>query len=236
MHDGGLQETGQGDDLVVRARAARAAEQGHPLGAVEHTGQLVDLQIRRSHDRSGWNEPIGHRRGRRLQGDVARDHDHGHAALGDGHADGAVEDLGQQIGVGDQLDVMAALLEQGLRMGRLEVVAADFRRRDVGGDSQHRHAAAMAVEQAVDQVEVAGTATPRADGQLAGQIGFCARGEGGAFLMAHVHPIDDVQPAQRVGEAVQGVADDAIDALDPRMDQGFCHQVGRGLRHGCSHS
>ena len=76
-------------------------------------------------------------------------------------------------------------------MGLLEVVDADLRAGDVGGDGQHRHAAAMGSRTAVDQVQVAGAATARADRQLAGEMGLRAGREGGAFLMAHVHPLDD---------------------------------------------
>ena len=37
--------------------------------------------------------------------------------------------------------------------------------------------------------------------------------------MADMDPFDLALPAQRVGEPVQAVADDAVDALDARCDQ-----------------
>ncbi len=118
---------------------------------------------------------------------VSPEIDHGHAATGDGHAHGAVEDLRQLLGLGHQLDVVTAFLEQDFRVGGLEIVDADFAARDVRGDRQDRRAAAMAVEQAVDHVQVARPATAHADRQLAGQLGLGAGGRGASLFMAHAH-------------------------------------------------
>jgi len=60
----------------------------------------------------------------------------------------------------------------------------------VGGERHDRHAAALAVEQAVDQVEVARPAASGADRELAGEMGFGAGGEGRGLLVAHVDPVD----------------------------------------------
>ncbi|MNR16118.1 hypothetical protein D3C85_1326910 [compost metagenome] len=66
----------------------------------------------------------------------------------------------------------------------------------MGGDGQHRHARPVAIEQTVDQMQVAGPAAPGADGQLAGQVRFGARREGGGLLVAGVDPVDVVALAQ----------------------------------------
>ena len=68
-------------------------------------------------------------------------------------------------------------------MRRLEIVDADLAAGDMGRDRQHRHAAALAIEQAVDEMQVAGAAAAGADRQLAGQMGLGARREGAAFLV-----------------------------------------------------
>ena len=102
-------------------------------------------------------------------------------------------------------------------MRRLEIVDADLAARDVCRDRQHRHAAAMAVEQAVDQMQVARPAAAGADRQLAGQMRLGTRGKGTGLLVPHVDPVDGSQAPQRIGEAVQRIADDAIDALDARL-------------------
>ena len=71
--------------------------------------------------------------------------------------DGRPLDYGyhQDVAVAAQLDV-------------LKVINADFAARDMRCQGQHWHTAAMGVEQAVDQMQVAGAATAGAHGQLAG--------------------------------------------------------------------
>ena len=61
---------------------------------------------------------------------------------------------------------------------------------------QYRHAAAVGVEQAVDQMQVARPATAGAYRQLAGQMGFGTGGERGGFLVAHMDPLDLILAAQ----------------------------------------
>ena len=48
----------------------------------------------------------------------------------------------------------------------------------------------MAIEQAVDEVQIARAATAGADRELAGQMRLGARGEGRHFLVADVNPLD----------------------------------------------
>ena len=80
-------------------------------------------------------------------------------------------------GVLTEFAVDAAFAEQLLRMRLLEVLRADLGARDVRGDRQHRYAAALRVEQAVDQVQVARSAAACAHRQLSGQRGVGRRGE-----------------------------------------------------------
>ena len=77
------------------------------------------------------------------------------------------------------------------------------------------HARAVAVEQAVDEMQVARPAAARADRELAGQVGLGAGRESGGLLVPDMDPLDLALPAHRVGEAVQAVADEAVDPLDP---------------------
>ncbi len=81
------------------------------------------------------------------------------------------------------------------------------------GNRQHRHPAAVAIKQSVDEVQVAGTATSGTHGELTGQVGLRPGGERGSFLVPHVNPFDAFQPTQRVGEAVEGIPNDSIDSL-----------------------
>ena len=80
-------------------------------------------------------------------------------------------------------------------------------------------------------MQVAGAATAGADGKLAGQMGLGTGGEGAGLLVPHVHPVDPLHAAQRIGEAVQRIARNAIDAFHAGDLQGFGHQVGNRSRH-----
>ena len=72
----------------------------------------------------------------------------------------------------------------------------------------------MAVEQAVDEVQVARPAAAGADGELAGQVRLGAGREGGDLLVPDMDPLDLAVAADGIGQAVQAVADDAVDPLD----------------------
>jgi hypothetical protein len=82
---------------------------------------------------------------------------------------------------------VAAFLEQDFGVRRLEVLDADLRAGNVHSDRQHGHLAAVAVEQAVDQVQLARPAAACARGELPRELGLRAGGKRRAFLVAHVH-------------------------------------------------
>jgi len=86
------------------------------------------------------------------------------------------------------------------------MLPANLLRRDVRRDGQHRHPAAVGVEQAVDQVQVARPATGCAHRQLPGQRGFRGGREPRGFLVPDMLPGDHAVPAQRIGEPVQRIA------------------------------
>ena len=73
----------------------------------------------------------------------------------------------------------------------------------MGGDRQNRHARAVTVEQAVDQVQVAGAAASGADREVAGQMRLGAGGKGGDFFMADMQPVDAAVAAHRVGKPLR---------------------------------
>jgi hypothetical protein len=115
--------------------------------------------------------------------------------------------------------VVAAILEEMLGIGLLEVAAADFLAGYLGGDGQHRDAAAMAVVEAVDQVQVARTAASGAHRDFPGELAFRPRREGRRLLVAHVHPLDLFVLANRIRYAVQRVAGQTIDTFHAGLDQ-----------------
>ena len=58
-------------------------------------------------------------------------------------------------------------------MGLLEISGADLGRWDLRRNRKHGQARAVAVEQAVDEVQIAGAATARANGEFARQVAEC---------------------------------------------------------------
>ena len=78
-------------------------------------------------------------------------------------------------------------------------------------------------------MQVAGAATAGADRQAPGDMGVGAGGEGGDLLVADMQPLDAARAAKRVGEPVQAVADDALDALHSGGGENLDHLVGDGL-------
>ena len=105
-------------------------------------------------------------------------------------------------------------MKENLGMGFLEIARADFGGRNVGRDGQNRDARAVAVEQTINEVEIAGAATPGKDGKRAGEmrLGACCKGR--HLLMADMDPFDLALAADRIGEPVQTVTNDAVDTLD----------------------
>jgi hypothetical protein len=126
---------------------------------------------------------------------------------------------------------MAAFLEQVLRVGLLEVAAADLAGREMRGNTEHRHARPVTIEQPVDEMQVAGPAAAGANRELPGQMRLGAGGEGAGLFVAHMHPLDLTLPADGIGEAIEAVADDAADALDARRGEGFDELVSDRFWH-----
>src|ERR1700735_1608268 len=92
-------------------------------------------------------------------------------------------------------------------------------------------ARAPAVEKAVDKGEIARAAAAGAYGEGASDMGVGAGGEGGDLFMAHMQPFDAAAPANGVGEAIEAVADNAIDPLHSGGGENLDHLVGDGSGH-----
>jgi len=60
-----------------------------------------------------------------------------------------------------------------------------------------------------------------------------AGGKGDDLFVTEVQPINPARaPPQRVGEAVQAVADGAVNALDAGGGEGLDHLISNGCGHG----
>ena len=173
-----------------------------------------------------------------LQRHVAGNDDHGYAALADRLADRDLEDARHLIGAGNEFAIVAALPEQRLWMRLLKVAGADLRRRDLRRDSENGHARTVAVEEAIDEVQVARPATAGAHGEFARQMRLRARRKSADLLMPDMDPLDLPLPADRVGQAIEAIADNSIDSLDARGGERLCELVGYRLCHeptpGCA--
>src|SRR3954453_9398868 len=110
------------------------------------------------------------------------------------------------FGNADELRVDTALAKKFLRVRLLEVASADLVARDVCGDREHGDAAAVCVEEPVDEMEIARPAARRADRELAGYRGLSRGSERGGLLMPEVRPVAPSIPMKGLGEAVERVA------------------------------
>jgi hypothetical protein len=115
---------------------------------------------------------------------------------------------------------VASFAEPVLRMGLLEIARPDLGRREVGRDRQHRQRRAMAVEQAVDEMQVAGATASGAHGEAAAEMGLGTRREGRNLLVADVKPLNLSVTADRIGQPVQAIADDSVDPASHPLRRG----------------
>ncbi len=219
MHDRALQRLGELHQFGMRAGTAAAAEQGHALGAIEQRRECSELRLGWPHHRLRRHQADSRRQRpfrRSLQLDIAGNDNHGDTALAGCGADRVFQHERHLRGIGDQLAIDAEFAEQVLRMRLLEIAAADFARWNVRGDCQHRRAAALRVIKTVDQMQIAGTAGAGTHRELARDLRLPRRREGRGLLMPDMHPVDRLAHAQRFGEPVEAVADDAIDSFHAR--------------------
>src|SRR3954469_22633223 len=108
---------------------------------------------------------------------------------------------------------MAALLEQIFWICLLEVSATDLITGYLCCDGYYRNAAAMAVIQSVDQVQIARSATAGAYRQASGEVSFRSRGKCCDFFMPRMYPLDLVLLADGVSDPVQRIAGDTVYVL-----------------------
>ncbi|MCY1551493.1 hypothetical protein D9M68_878290 [compost metagenome] len=98
-------------------------------------------------------------------------------------------------------------------------------------NGQHRLVIAMAVEQTIDEVKIAGTTASRTNGQFAGDGCFCTRGKGCGFLVTDMHPVDFAKSSEAVIQSVEAVARNAPDTLNTRFCQGLSQKIRNSHAH-----
>src|ERR1700687_47783 len=175
-----------------------------------------------------------------LERDVARQDDHSNSAPRDRGSHRSFQRPRHLCRSRYQLTVVTASLEQKLWMRLLEIIGAYLGAWNVGRNCENGHGASMAVKESVDEMKVAGTATPRADRELAGDVRIGARGKGRYFLVADVNPFDGFLSAYRLGDPIERIANYSIDSLNPCCRQspyqvfGYCgHKISSSYPRSC---
>jgi len=192
---------------------------------------MPDIGLAWSQDRRSGRYPFRNIGINLHQRNVARQHNDCNTSLGDGDPDCPFQNLRKLLGIGNQLDIMAAIPEQVFRMCCLEIVNSDFAAGDVGRDCQNRHTIALAVEQTVDQVKVAWTAAPGAHSKAPGKMSFSSRCKCSGLFMTHVYPVDRLSSPQCVGKAIERVANHSVDTLHARFFESFDQILGCSFAH-----
>ena len=234
MHDGRLQAIGQCKNVIMCVLASRTAQHGHAALAVEERGEAIDVGALRYCDRAAGQQAFCFRRrrvGGRQKRYVARNDDDRDAAIADSLPDGDLQGAGHLVSPGNQLAIVTALLKQAFRMGLLEISGADLGRRNLGRNRKHWHPRSVAVEQAVDEVQVARPATASANGEVTRKMRLGAGREGGNLLVPDMDPIDLSLSAQGIGEAVEAIADNAVDPPHPRRYEDLRELISYPLCH-----
>ncbi len=80
-------------------------------------------------------------------------------------------------------------------------------------------------------MQITGPAAAGADGELTRQMRLGARREGRDLLVPDMHPLDLALAPKSISEAVQAVADDAVDPLHARCGENFRELVRDGSDH-----
>src|SRR6516162_11805012 len=106
-----------------------------------------------------------------------------------------------------------------LGVGLLEVPASQLGARNLGGDGEDRNPVALALVEAVNQVQIAGSAASRADRQPFREMGFSSGGKRRRLLVPHMDPIELSSPADGVRDAVEGVAGNTVDSPNARFGE-----------------
>jgi hypothetical protein len=212
VHDWRLKRPGERNHLIVRSPAARAGQDRHPLGGIEHLGGSDERLVGRADHRRGRPDHrcAGVARGV-VQEDLAGDDHDGDSAAFDRVAHRDFQHPGQLLRHADQLGVDTAGAKQLLRMGFLKVASADLLTRDVRGDRQQRNPAAVRIEQTIDEMQVPGTAARRAHGELARHRRLTRGRERRRLLMTHVLPDNLTVAAKGVGEPIDRIPRQPID-------------------------
>jgi hypothetical protein len=163
MHDRRFERTRECDQLRMRSGTARTAKDGDLLRRVEQLRQCGNFVLGRTHAWCRLRKMPPPLFDGSAQGHVSGQGNHRNAAARAGGLYGDLQDSGHLLGLGHQFTIVATLRKQMFRVGFLKISAADFMAGNLRRDSEDGHPAAVTVVEAVDQMEIPGTAAAGAD-------------------------------------------------------------------------
>jgi hypothetical protein len=192
--------------------------------------ELGDVRVARSDLRPDHRERVAQQRLVHVhRGDVAGQDDHPDSALQDRGLHRELGDTGHLGRRGDVSQVPRAVEEDEVRPRLLEVASADLGAGDVRHDREHRRTVAVAVVQPVEEVQAARARGAEDGGGPARDLGVGTRGKGTGLFVAHVDEAQlPIGSADRVGDRVRRVTDDAVHVADASLEHDVDEMLGDG--------
>src|SRR6267154_786573 len=120
---------------------------------------------------------------------------------------------------------MAALREEMFWFSLLKISAADFIAWNLRRNGQDGNTTAVTVVEPVDQMQVPGTAAPRADRQPPCEMRLRSSSKRCRLFMSHMNPLNLFPRANRVRNAVERVAGNTVNSLNSYFHQHIHQQL-----------
>src|SRR5437016_12524300 len=116
---------------------------------------------------------------------------------------------------------MTALRKQMFRVCLLKISAADCVAGNLRRNGEHGNSAAMAIVEAVDQMEIARAAASGTHRQLFCQLCFRAGSERRCFFVSDRYPFQIFPRTNGIGKAVESITDQSVHSLHAILCQRF---------------
>jgi hypothetical protein len=100
---------------------------------------------------------------------------------------------------------------------------------------KHRRATPMAIEEAIDKVQIARAATARAHGNFSCKVSLRAGGKCGHLFMPYMQPFDLFTFSDYLGQAIQRITNHSVDPLYACVHQCFDEYLSHSLCHAFPH-
>lgn len=126
---------------------------------------------------------------------------------------------------------MTALRKQMLGISFLKVSTANLSARNMCGNSKYGDTVPLTVVEAVDQMHVPGSTAPSAHCQCSREMRFGSGSKSPHLFVPHVHPFKILFYAYRVCDAIQRIADNAVNSLNTRLSKNVHQKIRHFFRH-----